>query len=61
MKRVEVCARETDVDLIRKVARALVDDERSSGQLRSTIDDFIASQMRPSFKKWLETQPGSSD
>jgi hypothetical protein len=59
MKRVEVCVREPDADMIRRVAKALVSDEKAAEGLRAAIDTILPTKTSISFKEWLMS--GSSD
>jgi hypothetical protein len=56
MKRVEVCVREPDADMIRRVAKALVSDEKAAEGLRSAIDSILPHKTSLSFKEWLMSE-----
>ncbi len=55
IRRVEVCVREQDAELIRRVARALAPDDRASERLRAIIQSSMPKKPTLSFKEWLET------
>lgn len=61
MKRVEVCVRETDVSLIRRVAKALINDDKTAKGLRSAIDNVVPNRTPLTFKEWLLASPSEMD
>ena len=60
IKRVEVCVRQSDADLIRRVARALAAADAKADRLRSAIEKSVPKKSTLTFKEWLAT-PSSSD
>jgi hypothetical protein len=61
MKRVEVCVREPDVTLIRRVAKALINDDKTSKGLRAAIDSVVPQRTPITFKEWLMSAPAEGD
>lgn len=59
LKRVEVCVREPDVDIIRRVAKALMNDDKAAKSLRAAIDTIVPNRTPISFKEWLMSAPSS--
>jgi hypothetical protein len=56
MKRVEVCVREPDADMIRRVAKALATDEKAADGLRAAIASILPNKSALSFKEWLMSE-----
>lgn len=61
MRRVEVCVREPDVDVIRRVAKALSADDKVAKGLRQAIDGILPNRRPITFKEWLLTASSPSD
>jgi hypothetical protein len=61
MRRVEVCVRQTDAELIRRVARTLAADDRASQRLRASIQASVPNRTSLSFKEWMATPSGPDD
>ena len=61
MKRVEVCVRQSDVDLIRKVAKALVTGQKDAEELRDAIETVVPPANSISFKEWLASTSDEDD
>jgi hypothetical protein len=61
MKRVEVCVREPDVSLIRRVAKALINDDKAAKGLRSAIESVVPNRQPLTFKEWLLASPADGD
>ena len=53
IKRVEVCVKEADADLIRRVARVLATNDRKADRLRDAIEGSVPRKSTLSFKEWL--------
>jgi hypothetical protein len=53
LRRVELAASQADVDLLRRVARALVKDDEKAEELRRALDGVVPDKPRLTFKDWL--------
>jgi phosphohistidine phosphatase SixA len=56
MRRVELSATQTDVDLLRRVAKTLVQDDERAEQLRQVLAQVIPDKPRLTFKEWLAAE-----
>jgi hypothetical protein len=61
MKRVEVCARQTDAELIRHVARTLATDDAAAERLRTAIHSSVPPRCTLTFKEWMESLPNPDE
>ncbi len=61
IRRVEVCVRQADAELIRRVARMLATDDRASERLRTTILASVPQKTTLSFKEWMATPSGPDE
>ncbi|WP_157505513.1 hypothetical protein [Geminicoccus roseus] len=61
MRRVEVCVREADAELIRRIARSLAAGDRSAHRLRETIQSSVPQKTKLTFKEWLATPSGPEE
>jgi hypothetical protein len=57
LKRLEICVRQADVNLIRRLARALTADNHASVQLRAAINQAVPQSNKLTFKEWLALGP----
>jgi uncharacterized Fe-S cluster-containing radical SAM superfamily enzyme len=53
IKRVEVSVSEADADLIRRVAKALGKDDKTSDRVRTVIQGLVPDKVPVKFKEWL--------
>lgn len=56
MKRVELSVPESDAQLLRRVAKALIRDDAAAEELRTVIDEAVPEKNRVTFKEWLESE-----
>jgi predicted mannosyl-3-phosphoglycerate phosphatase (HAD superfamily) len=56
-KRVEVSVSAEDAPLVRRVAKALMNDSQEAQQLRQFIEETLPGKRHASYKEWLAALP----
>lgn len=56
-RRVELCLSASDADLIRRVAKALLNDDEAAKRLREALQDKVPNKVPVKFKDWLAAFP----
>lgn len=56
-QRVDLCISDVDADLIRRVAKALTNDDDTARRLREALKDEVPGKVSIKFKDWLASFP----
>ena len=53
LKRVEVSVPAADAELLRRIAKALAQDDQASERLRQTVEKYVSGEPSLKFKDWI--------